>query len=374
MAKFVVITGEASGDLHASFLIKEIKKRLPRSEFFGIGGVKMQEEGVKLFFHIDNISVVGFWEVLLKVNRIKKVFCSVVKKIRNLKPDAVILVDFPGFNLRLAPFAKVLGTKVFYYIIPQVWAWGKWRLRNLYKNVDHALVIFPFEEKLLSSFGIRASFVGHPVLDEMKVTKNKRDFCKEHNLNPDKPIIALLPGSRKGEIRRLLPLMLSIAERIKQKKQDVQFILPTISKTVDTMLLESKDVKVIYQQTSDGINIADFAIAASGTVTLETAILGTPFVILYKIALLSYLIIKRLVKLPYIGLVNIVRGKKVIPEYIQFSIKPERIAQEIVKILGNKKYAEIIKEELKKTREMLGEKGASKNAAAIIAEEIGEAK
>jgi len=267
-----------------------------------------------------------------------------------------------------------LGTKVFYYIIPQVWAWGKWRLRNLYKNVDHALVIFPFEEKLLSSFGIRASFVGHPVLDEMKVTKNKRDFCKEHNLNPDKPIIALLPGSRKGEIRRLLPLMLSIAERIKQKKQDVQFILPTISKTVDTMLLESKDVKVIYQQTSDGINIADFAIAASGTVTLETAILGTPFVILYKIALLSYLIIKRLVKLPYIGLVNIVRGKKVIPEYIQFSIKPERIAQEIVKILGNKKYAEIIKEELKKTREMLGEKGASKNAAAIIAEEIGEAK
>ncbi|MCK4574902.1 hypothetical protein KAU34_00685, partial [candidate division WOR-3 bacterium] len=187
MVKFFVITGEASGDLHASFLIKEIKKILPDSKFFGIGGKWMEDEGVQLFFPIENLSVIGFWEVLKKVKSIKRILRTLIKKMKSEKPDALILIDSPGFNLRLAEFAKDLGIKVIYYITPQVWAWGGWRLRSLYKNVDHALVIFPFEKKILSSYGIRTDFVGHPILDEMRLKRSKVEFCLEHKLDSKKP-------------------------------------------------------------------------------------------------------------------------------------------------------------------------------------------
>ncbi|MCK4395951.1 lipid-A-disaccharide synthase [candidate division WOR-3 bacterium] len=370
MVKFFVITGEASGDLHASFLIKEIKKRLPESRFFGIGGKKMEDEGVKLFFHIEKISVVGFWEAFMKVGNIRKILRSIVEKMRNMKPDALILVDFPGFNLRLAPFAKNLGIKVIYYITPQVWAWGGWRLRSMYKNIDLALVIFPFEERIFSSYGIKTSFVGHPILDEMSLKKSKELFCKEHALSPEKPIIALLPGSREGEIKRILPIMLLISKEIKKRRSDVQFILPTISEEMEGFLPDKRDIRIIYDETSDGIHVADTALAASGTVTLETAFLGTPSVIIYKISILTYLIIKWLIKLPYIGLVNIVRGKKIIPEYIQFSIRINQISDEILRMLEDTRYVATIKEELKEVKKILGKKGASKNAAEIIVKEI----
>ncbi len=370
MVKFFVITGEASGDLHASFLIKEIKKRLPESRFFGIGGKKMKDEGVKLFFHIEKISVVGFWEAFMKVGNIRKILRSIVEKMRNMKPDALILVDFPGFNLRLAPFAKNLGIKVIYYITPQVWAWGGWRLRSMYKNIDLALVIFPFEERIFSSYGIKTSFVGHPILDEMSLKKSKELFCKEHALSPEKPIIALLPGSREGEIKRILPIMLLISKEIKKRRSDVQFILPTISEVMEGFLPDKRDIRIIYDETSDGIHVADTALAASGTVTLETAFLGTPSVIIYKISILTYLIIKWLIKLPYIGLVNIVRGKKIIPEYIQFSIRINQISDEILRMLEDTRYVATIKEELKEVKKILGKKGASKNAAEIIVKEI----
>ncbi len=370
MVKFFVITGEASGDLHASFLIKEIKKRLPESRFFGIGGKKMEDEGVKLFFHIEKISVVGFWEAFMKVGNIRKILRSLVEKMRNMKPDALILVDFPGFNLRLAPFAKNLGIKVIYYITPQVWAWGGWRLRSMYKNIDLALVIFPFEERIFSSYGIKTSFVGHPILDEMSLKKSKELFCKEHALSPEKPIIALLPGSREGEIKRILPIMLLISKEIKKRRSDVQFILPTISEVMEGFLPDKRDIRIIYDETSDGIHVADTALAASGTVTLETAFLGTPSVIIYKISILTYLIIKWLIKLPYIGLVNIVRGKKIIPEYIQFSIRINQISDEILRMLEDTRYVATIKEELKEVKKILGKKGASKNAAEIIVKEI----
>jgi len=370
MVKFFVITGEASGDLHASFLIKEIKKRLPESRFFGIGGKKMEDEGVKLFFHIEKISVVGFWEAFMKVGNIRKILRSIVEKMRSMKPDALILVDFPGFNLRLAPFAKNLGIKVIYYITPQVWAWGGWRLRSMYKNIDLALVIFPFEERIFSSYGIKTSFVGHPILDEMSLKKSKELFCKEHALSPEKPIIALLPGSREGEIKRILPIMLLISKEIKKRRSDVQFILPTISEEMEGFLPDKRDIRIIYDETSDGIHVADTALAASGTVTLETAFLGTPSVIIYKISILTYLIIKWLIKLPYIGLVNIVRGKKIIPEYIQFSIRINQISDEILRMLEDTRYVATIKEELKEVKKILGKKGASKNAAEIIVKEI----
>lgn len=370
MVKFFVITGEASGDLHASFLIKEIKKRLPESRFFGIGGKKMEDEGVKLFFNIEKISVVGFWEAFMKVGNIRKILRSIVEKMRNMKPDALILVDFPGFNLRLAPFAKNLGIKVIYYITPQVWAWGGWRLRSMYKNIDLALVIFPFEERIFSSYGIKTSFVGHPILDEMSLKKSKELFCKEHALSPEKPIIALLPGSREGEIKRILPIMLLISKEIKKRRSDVQFILPTISEEMEGFLPDKRNIRIIYDETSDGIHVADTALAASGTVTLETAFLGTPSVIIYKISILTYLIIKWLIKLPYIGLVNIVRGKKIIPEYIQFSIRINQISDEILRMLEDTRYVATIKEELKEVKKILGKKGASKNAAEIIVKEI----
>jgi len=370
MVKFFVITGEASGDLHASFLIKEIKKRFPKSRFFGIGGRKMEDEGVELLFSIENLAIIGFWEVFMKMRNIRRILYSIVRKMRNLKPDVLILVDSPGFNLRLAPFAKTLGIKVIYYITPQVWAWGEWRLRSMYKYIDHALVIFPFEESIFSSYGIKTSFVGHPIIDEMRLKKSKQDFCTEHKLNPGKPIIALLPGSREGEIKRILPVMLSILKEIKKRRRDVQFILPTISEEIVEVLPAERDIEIIYDETSDGINAADVAIAASGTVTLETAVLGTPSIIIYKTSMLTYLISKGLIKLPYIGLVNIVRGKRIISEYIQFSIRINQISDEIIRILEDNRFREKIKKELEEVKRMLGKKGAAKNAAEIIVKEI----
>ncbi len=369
MVKFFVITGEASGDLHASFLIKEIKKILPDSKFFGIGGKWMEDEGVQLFFPIENLSVIGFWEVLKKVKSIKRILRTLIKKMKSEKPDALILIDSPGFNLRLAEFAKDLGIKVIYYITPQVWAWGGWRLRSLYKNVDHALVIFPFEKKILSSYGIRTDFVGHPILDEMRLKRSKVEFCLEHKLDSKKPIIALLPGSREGEIKRLLPVMFDISKEIKKRRKDVQFILPTISDEIEGLLPEEQDVEVIHDETSDGINVADAVIAASGTVTLETALLGTPGVIVYKVSIVTYLIVKQLIKLPYISLVNIVRGKRIIREYIQYAIKINQISEEILKILDDEGYADKIKVELNEVKKMLGQKGAAPNAAEIIVKE-----
>ncbi len=370
MTKIFVITGEASGDLHGSFLVKEIKKRIPDTKFFGIGGKRMEDEGVKLFFRIEHLSVIGFWEVLRKIKKIKNILRSLVKKMRNLKPDALILIDSPGFNLRLAPFARNLGIKVIYYITPQVWAWGKWRLRSMCKNLDHALVIFPFEERIFTSYGIKTSFVGHPILDEMRLKKSKKDFCLEYRLNPEKPIIALLPGSREGEIRRILPVMLAISNEINKRRNDVQFILPTISHEIERLLPEQRNIAIVYDETSDGINVADVAIAASGTVTLETALLGTPSVIIYKVSILTYLIVKWLIKLPYIGLVNIVSGKRIVPEYIQFSIRINQISDEILRMLEDGRYAAKIKTELDEVKKILNKKGASKNASEIIVKEI----
>ncbi|TET17973.1 MAG: lipid-A-disaccharide synthase [Candidatus Cloacimonadota bacterium] len=374
MVKIFIITGEASGDLHASFLIRELRKGLPGSMFYGVGGMKMQEEGVHLFFGIEHLSVIGFWEVVKKLNTIKRILRSLVAKMREMKPDALILIDSPGFNLRLAPFARMLGIKVFYYITPQVWAWGGWRLRSMYKNVDYALVIFPFEKQIFKSYGINTFYVGHPIIDEMALRKNREDFCKEHALNPEKPIVALLPGSREGEIRRILPVMLSISDEIKKRKPEIQFILPTIYKEMKALLHDRATVKMIYGETSDGINAADAAVAASGTVTLETAFLRTPCVIIYKVSILSYLIAKWLIKVPYIGLVNIVRGKKIVPEYTQFSIKVHHIATEILRMLDDKEYAMRIKSELDKVITSVGKKGASENAAQIIVAKLDEEK
>jgi lipid-A-disaccharide synthase len=368
--KFFVITGEASGDMHASFVIREIKRRVPESEFFGVGGRKMRKEGVRILFPLEHLAIIGFWEVVRKISSARRILRSLVKSMKALKPDALLLIDSPGFNLRLAPFARDLGIKVFYYITPQVWAWGGWRLRAMYRDIDHALVIFPFEEKLLSSYGIETTFVGHPLVDEMEPVIDKVEFCKKHRLDPAYPIIALLPGSRDGEIKRILPIMLDVAKEIRRMESGVQFILPSISRVIEGLLPKDAGIAVVYDETSSGINAADAAIAASGTVTLETALLGTPSVVVYRVSALTYLIVKLLIKLPYIGLINIVRRKRIVPEYIQYSIHIPSIAKDIVRFIKEPQYASRIMKELRHVREMLGGRGASGRAADIILERV----
>ncbi len=366
MVKFFVITGEASGDMHASFVIREIKKLVPESVFYGIGGSNMEREGVHILFPLDYLAIIGFWEVVQKLGSAKRILKALVQRMKRLKPDVLLLVDSPGFNLRLAPFAKELGIKVFYYITPQVWAWGRWRLRGMYKHIDQALVIFPFEEKLLSSYGIETTFVGHPLVDEMKPVVGKEAFCTKHGLDPQQPIIALLPGSRKGEIKRILPIMLDVADEIRRREPRIQFILPTIASLIEHVTRGRGNIKVVCDETASGINAADAAIAASGTVTLETALLGTPSVVVYRVSMLTYLIIKLLIKLPYIGLVNIVRRKRIIPEYIQFSIHIPQIAQQVLRFVREPAYADEIRRELRYVKKMLGGEGAAARAARIL--------
>ena len=370
--KIIIVAGEASGDLHASNLVKSLKQLNPSLEFFGLGGHKMQEAGVKIFYNLLDLAVVGIFEVLKNLSKFKKIFNELLEKIDQLKPDLVILVDYPGFNLRLAKQVKKRNIPIVYYISPQVWAWGKGRINLIKKYVDKMLVIFEFERKFYQDYGIEANFVGHPLLDIVGPKFSKEEFIKNLNLDTNKKIISLLPGSREKEVKTLLPIMLETAKIISRKLPQVQFLIlkaAGLDKEIFSQITgkySGLNLGLIDDQTYDGLNISDFAIVASGTATIETTILEKPMVIVYKVSLLTWLYLRRAVKVPYIGMVNIVRGRKFIPEFIQYDATPQRIATEILSIICDTEKISLIKQQLSEVKNCLGLTGASINAAKQI--------
>ncbi|MCK4648187.1 lipid-A-disaccharide synthase, partial [bacterium] len=338
--RIMILAGEASGDLQGAYLAQELRKLSPEIELFGIGGRRMERAGVRLVSDITQIAVVGFVEVLKHI----KTFRRILKKLDNLmekeRPQGIILIDNPGFNLRVARKARVKNIPVSYYISPQVWAWGKKRVRKITKLVKKMIVILPFEEKIYKEAGCPASFVGHPFLDIVEPVLLKEEAYRRFRLEKNRPIIGLLPGSRVGEIKRLLPVMVAAAKRIKENIPDSQFILPlapTFSKEkIDTILKKSDlSLKVVEDPTFDARSIMDFALVASGSATLENACLGLPMIIVYKVHFTTWLLSKILLKIPYIGLVNVVAGRKIVPEFLQYGAIPARIAQATLKILEN---------------------------------------
>jgi len=365
----LIVAGEASGDLHGSQLVRAMKLEQPGLSFYGVGGGKLKEAGVDLWADVADMAVVGLTEVVPKLRMILTVMNRLKKSMRSLKPDLVILIDYPDFNLPLARSAKKNGIPVFYYISPQVWAWRKGRIKTISRVVDRMAVILPFEEAIYRQAGVDASFVGHPLLDVAHATHSRSETLQRFGLQENVTTVALLPGSRKGEVSRLLPDMLKAARILTEKISPVQFLLP-VADTLDVSWMSaliaganSPEIRLVQGATYDAVAAADVAIVVSGTATLETALLGTPLIVIYSVSALTYMIGRMLISVEHIGLVNIVAGKSVAPELIQHEANPERIAAEVLKILNDAERRKVMQEELSRLREKLGRPGAAKRVA-----------
>lgn len=372
---FIIIAGEASGDMRAAGIARALKKLDPSIHLTGIGGSFMREAGVECFEDITSLAVIGIVEVIKHFNRIKKVFEDTLATIDRTRPNAVILVDYPGFNLRLAAELKKRGIKVIYYISPQVWAWREKRILKIKNLVDRMIVLFPFEKDVYAKYGMIVDYVGHPLVDEVKLTQPPASLKALLKIEPMHQVIGLLPGSRDKEIERHFPVMLETAKLLYQQNPKRTFVTlraATIAKsTLDQMIKQSGIPVTIYEgPTYDGIGMMDAAIVASGTATLETALLLKPMIIMYKTSWITYGLAKLVIKIPYIGLVNVVAGKKVIEEFIQEDANAPRMSDAINTILTNpNRYAEITNN-LASIRKSLGLPGASQRAAEVIIQAI----
>ena len=366
----MIVAGEASGDLHGASLVREMLKTDPALNFYGIGGSKLEKMGVKLFANTSTMAVMGLTEVVSKLGSILKIMGMMKKSLDEYRPDLVILIDYPDFNLRLAKAAKKKGIKVFYYISPQVWAWRKNRINQIKKFVDKMAVILPFEVDTYAAKGFTVNYVGHPLLDLVKPHYSKQDSRKKISIAENKTTIALLPGSRLSEVTKLLPEMLRAAEILAQKIPGVQFVLPladTLKEKNISAISKSSPVKikVITGLTYDIISSADLAIVASGTATLETALLGVPMIIVYKISTLSYFVGKLFIRIKNIGLVNIIAGKTIVPELIQGKANAQNIAAKAIGILTSVERKKEMINELAAIRAKLGKPGAAIRAAQL---------
>lgn len=365
--KYYIIAGEASGDLHASNLMKELARLDAQAQFRCWGGDLMQAAGGKLIKHYSSLAFMGFTEVLLNLRTILKNLAFCKKDIEAYNPDVIILVDYPGFNLRVAKFAHQKGIKVFYYISPQIWAWKQSRVHEIKRYVDKMFVILPFEKEFYASHGMEVDFVGHPLHDAIagdKTLADTTDFRAQHHLD-EIPIIALLPGSRKQEIERVLPVMLSVINGF----PDYQFVVAGVSSVGEGFydkLLQNQDVKIVFDNTRVLLRNSQAALVTSGTATLETAMLGIPEVVCYKGGQISYLIACQLIKVPYISLVNLIAGREVVKELIQGELNSRSLSIELRRILPGEEGRERMIEDYNELNRKLGEELASQKTAELM--------
>ena len=362
----MIIAGEASGDMHAAALVRKIHQERPEIRFFGIGGDQMDRAGVEIVRHIREMSILGFAEVIKQYIPIRKIFREMVCVMHRRRPCLVILVDYPGFNIRFAHRVRVCKIPLVYYISPQVWVWGKGRIKDIARTVDRMLVLFPFEEPIYREAGVDVQFVGHPLKDAVHTEMSKAAFFEALGFKTDRPTIGLLPGSRSQEVRRLLPEMMKSLSHLEDRLGPLQVVLGKASSLEDVeyhAFRESDTTRTLRNQTYDIMAHSDIIIVASGTATLEIALLGTPMVIVYRISLLSFLIAKILVKLPYVGLVNIVAEDHIVPELLQSDCNPEQIAESVYALLTDDDRNQQMRQALKTVAEKMGEAGATRKAA-----------
>jgi lipid-A-disaccharide synthase len=365
----MMIAGEASGDLHGSGVVRELKAIDPSIEITGVGGDRMQAAGMDVIFHVRELAVMGFLEVVKHLPVLKAVERTLEAVISAKRPDVLVLIDYPGFNLRFARRARRPGMKIVYYISPQVWAWNPGRVKKMRGIVDRMLVVFPFEREIYAGAGIEAEFVGHPLLETMSVPQDRKGFLRRYGLDDSKPVLGLFPGSRKQEIERIFPAMLGAA-RILGAKLGAQPVVGVSSlldyEFVRGFIRGDSPVKLVQNATHDIMKNSDLAVVTSGTATLETGYYGTPMIVVYRTSLPTYLIGRALVRVKQIGLVNIVAGKAVVPELIQGRATPARIAAAAEGLLGDPAALKRISGELAVIRERLGTPGASRRAAEAI--------
>jgi lipid-A-disaccharide synthase len=370
--KILLVAGEVSGDLHGSHLVEALQRIEPEIQFFGVGGEGLKRSGMKLLYPAQSLSVVGITEVFVKLRTVLKALRGLKESLEREKPDLIILIDFPEFNLRLAKIARRKGIPVVYYISPQIWAWRPQRIKLIARVVKKMIVLFPFEVPLYETAGVDVEWVGHPLLDIVKPTLPKEKAFREFGLDPKRRTVGLLPGSRIHEIERLLPPLLASAYLLQKEISDLQFVLPLapgIPRTILSSQMEnsSSPVKVVEGFTYDVMNLSDLLIVASGTATLEGAILGKPMIIVYKVSLPSYWVGRALIRVDHIGLVNLVAEREIVPELIQKDVNPERIADEASRILRDPILSRKMAESMDEVRQKLGEPGAAQRAAQIVA-------
>lgn len=368
--RIMIVAGEASGDLHGAALVAAMKEGEDRLSFYGVGGDRMREAGVRLTARASDMAVVGLTEVVSRLGKILGVMRDLRRALREERPDLVILIDYPDFNLPLARAAKKEGIKVFYYISPQVWAWRRGRVEQIKRYVDRMAVILPFEEEFYARHGLNVHFVGHPLLDLVKPRWGAGEAAERLKIPPGAPTVALLPGSRMSEVRRLLPVMVEAADLLRRDFPKIRFLLPlaeTIPEGYVQDLIKQRRVEIGVMKNCiyDCLALSDGAVVASGTATLETALMEVPMVIVYKVSPLTYTLGRILIRADCIGLANIIAGKKVVPELIQGEATGSRVADEVRGMLNDEEGRRRIKEELSHIRESLGRPGAAKRAAAL---------
>ncbi len=370
----LIVAGEASADLHGSHLVTALKRLKPGLTFWGIGGQRLQEAGVRILFNSSDMAVVGLTEVVSRLATVTRAYLTLKTILRKERPLLLILMDFPDFNLRLARAAKRLQIPVLYYISPQVWAWRKGRVNTIRRWVDRMAVILPFEKDFYREKGLYVEDVGHPLLEEIPMDLDGEKVRLEFGLLHDaSPVLALLPGSRKEEVTNLLPVMVKAAERIRSEHARLKCLLPRAS-TVPAELIagllrkSSLDVQVIEGDVYRVLKACDLAMVASGTATLEAAILETPMVIVYRVSFFSYWIGRMVISVPFIGLVNLVAGEEVVPELIQGDVTPDRLAREAMDILDHDERRRDMVKKLHALRETLGQGSASERTARIALE------
>jgi lipid-A-disaccharide synthase len=371
--KILVSAGEASGDRYAAELVSELRQRLPEAEFFGSAGPHMRNAGVVPVIRSESLSVVGLVEVLRHIPRIYGEFKTLVGEAERRRPDLIILTDSPDFHIRVAKRLKHLGVPIIWYVAPQFWAWRQWRVRKFRRLVDLLLCIFPFEEQFFEDRGVATTYVGHPLADAPQTTTSRDEFCEKHDLDPGLPIVALLPGSRRGEAARHLPYLVDAVTRINTSQAN-NFVLAASATTGTEFFrqrIPAENVRIVEKDTQNLLKFADVALVASGTATVEAALQGTPMVVFYRVTWSTWVLGKPLVKLPYYSMVNLLAKREIVPELIQTDCTGARLATAALRLLHKPEEVRRMKNDLSELRESLaGDVPAARKAAEAICERI----
>jgi len=370
MPRILIVTGEASGDLHGAHLAKAIAAQDATAQLVGIGGPGMRAAGVTMIPGVPQLDLVG----LIGLSAVRAIIQRVraIRRVLRAEPwDLVVFIDNPGMNLRLARMAKAAGRRVLYYIAPQIWAWRPGRMRWIQRRVDHMVVILPFELELYRRAGVRCTFVGHPLLDSVAPEYDRASLRRRFNLNESAPVIGLFPGSRVAEVNMLLPVLLQTAAELVKRDPKTQFILAQASSIDDTLLHDllrenPVPVLVVKDQASEAMAVSDLLLVASGTATLQAAVVGTPMILLYKTTLPTYWVARMWIRVKWIGLVNLVAGRTVVPELIQDEATVERLTQEACRLLNDRQAYNDMKDGLRQVRQSLGDAGASFRTAQVV--------
>jgi lipid-A-disaccharide synthase len=375
--RLFISCGEPSGDLYAAELLVRLRSRIAGLDAFGVGGDRLAGQDATLVAHIRDLAIVGILEVIRHLPRIHRIFRQVVAELDRNRPDVAVLIDYPDFNLRLARELRRRGIPVVYYVSPQVWAWKRGRIKTIRHTVSRMLVIFPFEEALYRAERIPVTYVGHPLVDLVRPAPNRDAFLRGHEIDPQRPVVALLPGSRRQEITNNLPVLAKAARELHAERPELQFLL-AVAPLLDADALLSHvaglPVRAVRDEAHAVVGAADIALVASGTATVETALLGTPMVVVYRISPLTYALGRPFVRVPHYAMVNIIAEREVVPELVQGAFTAVRVAAEARSLLTDSRRRARMQADLAEVRRRLGGGGACDRAADQVAEAIRAAR